>query len=96
MGTNRELSKDVIFQNAVTTVGTGTVVGVAGFSSIGIQISGSFVSSIRFEATINGTDWKKLRCYNIETGVFAFETDDESAWIAPCAGLSGVRIISGH
>ena len=97
MGTNRELSKDVTMHTS-SSLGIGTIAGVSGFSSIGLQLSGTWTGEVKFEATIDGENWEKFRCFNTATGKYATEARENSGlttgvsmWVSSCSGLSGVR-----
>lgn len=44
-------------QDAATATGNGTVLDVAGFQSVVLQITGTFVGTITYECNIDGATW---------------------------------------
>ena len=74
----------VTFHNAAAADGNGQVVPTAGFSAVGIQIKGaSFVSTVYFEATIDGTNWVGVLGTNCNTGEIATSSAAEGLWQVP-------------
>lgn len=62
----------------------GQAVPTAGFSAVGIQIKGtSFVSTIYFEATIDGTNWVEVLGTNCNSGAVATSASAEGLWQVP-------------
>lgn len=64
---------------------------VEGMASVGIQISGTFVGTLVFEATIDGTNWFSVSLLNPVTGLLASTTTTTGSWILSCGGLWSVR-----
>lgn len=58
---------------AATATGTGEVLDAreGGFSAAAMQVSGTFVGTVTFEATVDGTNWVAMRCVNLGTGDIA-------------------------
>lgn len=47
-------------QDAAAATGNGAALNVAGTSRLGLQVSGTFVGTVTFEATVDGTNWVAL------------------------------------
>ena len=74
----------VTFHNAAGADGNGVIAPTAGFSAVGIQIKGaSFVSTVYFEATIDGTNWVGVLGTNCNTGAVATSSSAEGLWQVP-------------
>lgn len=74
----------VTFHNAAAADGNGQIANTAGFSAVGIQIKGaSFVSTVYFEATIDGTNWVGVLGTNCNTGEIATSSAAEGLWQVP-------------
>jgi len=56
----RLFSERANLQAAVEATGDGASLNVAGLARLGVQVSGTFVGTVTFEATINGASWVAL------------------------------------
>lgn len=59
----------ITMQSAATGTGNGTALTVTGFGSSMIQITGTFVGTVTFEVTGDGTNYEGIYGVNSETGV---------------------------
>lgn len=69
---------------------------VGGYGSLGIDVRGTFVGTLTFQASINGEDWLSLPALPIGTTTNAAvvtTTTTVGAWLATVAGISQVRVI---
>src|SRR5215831_12279482 len=48
-------AKDTTLQNAAVATGNGTIMSVGGLPFIAVQVTGTFVGTVTFEGTVNGT-----------------------------------------
>lgn len=67
---------------------------VEGMSTVGIQISGTFVATLLLEGTIDGSNWFSLGMVDPTTGVVASSLTTTGALVGSCAGLKDVRVRS--
>ena len=67
---------------------------ILGLSSIGVQISGTFVGTLEFEGSVDGTNWVAIPLYIPEDSAIAADTATTGLWIGSCAGLRFFRVIS--
>lgn len=68
------------------------VLDVEGFSTIAFDITGTFVGTLIFEYTINGTDWYTLTVNALGTNTPATGTTAVGKWNANVSGFMKVRI----
>jgi hypothetical protein len=78
--------------NAVSN-GSGGILDVSGYTSVGIQITGLNGSNgtVSFEGTINGTDWVAFDVLPAIAGDAVSNVNNSGAWIAPVAGFRFIR-----
>lgn len=86
----------VWMQNAATATGNGVVIvsteSVDGaLRTVTMQVSGTFVGTVTFEGTVNGTDWLALLCTNVTAGTTATTATAAAIMRLDCAGLAQVR-----
>lgn len=68
------------------------VFSVEGMSAIGFQISGTFVATLAFEGTIDGTNWFSFGMVDPSTGVASTSVTATGALMGSCSGLRAVRV----
>ena len=61
-------SKSLTMQSAAAATGNGTVFDVSDFASLGLQVSGTFVGTITFEATLDRTNYVAVQVVNANDG----------------------------
>jgi hypothetical protein len=83
--------------NAVAN-GSGGVLDVAGYTSVGIQITGlNGNGTISLEGTINGTDWVPFDAEPVVSGASTTSVTTTGAWTANVAGFRFIRApLSGY
>lgn len=84
----REL-KDFIDKNAKSIR-----IDTLGLSSIGVQITGTFVGTLEFEGSMDGSTWESIPLYVPEDSTLATNTTAVGMWIGSCAGLRFFRVRS--
>jgi hypothetical protein len=47
----------VVLQAAAGATGNGVTINVAGMSRLGLQVTGTFVATVTFEVSIDGSNW---------------------------------------
>jgi hypothetical protein len=47
----------VTLQNAAAATGNGTVMNIDGFKAVAVQVSGTFVGTVTFETSVDGTNF---------------------------------------
>lgn len=78
-------------QDGATGTGNGTSLSVTGFGGAAIQLSGTFVATVTFEGTANGSDWVSLPAQNVATGAVATTASSAGVYVVSTLGLSDVR-----
>ena len=74
----------VTYHSAAVADANGAAIPTAGFSSVGLQVTGtSFVSTVYFEATLDGTNWVAVLGVNTATGAVASNTTAVGMWQIP-------------
>lgn len=63
-----------------------------GMSSVGIDISGTWVGTISFEGSVDNTTWWSLNCAQVTSGAIGTSTTTNTAWRCLTSGLSGFRV----
>lgn len=72
-------SKALTLQDAAAATGNGTVFDISDLANVALQVSGTFVGTVTFEATVDGTNW---------VAVLMTKVDDAStSTTATAAGL---------
>lgn len=80
-----------IMQSAAVATGNGTAIDIGGLSSLVMQITGTFVGTVTFEATINNTDWVAVQIKNRNSGKLSTITTGTGLYSLSVAGLLKVR-----
>lgn len=79
-------------QNAVTATGNGTVSIVQGMTTSVVQVSGTFVGTISFEASLDGTTFHAIECFSIgDRAVSITTTTSTGSWRCNVSGISRFR-----
>lgn len=80
-------------QSAAGATGNGTVFLVDGCRSAMFQISGTFVGTITFEATVDGSNWVTYALSDISTTARTHATTQTTAGIYTADDLAGLMAI---
>jgi len=78
-------------QDAATAAGTGITFTVSGYPYAVFQAIGTFVGTITFQATLDGSNWHNILLENLTTGVLGTTTTATGLYKADTIGLSIVR-----
>lgn len=78
-------------QDAVAATGAGSTFTVSGYCYVVFQITGTFVGTITFQATLDGTNWIAVRATNMNTGNAATTGAVVGLYQLGVAGLGIVR-----
>ncbi len=85
------MPRDMILQAAAGATGDGEVMEVSGFSSVAFQISGTFVGTVTFEATVDASNWFAVPGLNVVTRAIVTTMSVPGIVQVPCAGYASVR-----
>lgn len=78
-------------QNAVAATGNGIALNTDGMSTASFTVSGTFVGTITFEGTEDGTNFASLPVRSLATGTGATTSTTTGTFTASCTGLTSVR-----
>jgi hypothetical protein len=89
-------TKDENMQTGATATGSGTAITCTepiegGFSAVIMQVSGTFVGTITFEATVDGNNWVNILVDNLNTGSASLTATGPGIFRATALGLAQVR-----
>ena len=88
---SRNFATRETLQAAAVAVSNGAPLNVTGLARIGLDVSIAGTATVRFEATVNGTDWLALPMTKVEDGTTADHATASAAYQATVSGLSLVR-----
>jgi len=78
------LYKESTLQNAVAATGNGVQLEVTGYSKIALVLSGTFVGTVTFEVSLDGTVWEGFAMRDIDNATIAYvlslATSGDGAW----------------
>lgn len=80
-------------QSAAAATGNGTVFLVDGCRSAMFQITGTFVGTVTFEATVDGTNWATYALSDISTTARTHATTQTTAGIYAADDLAGLMAV---
>jgi hypothetical protein len=82
-----------VFQDAASATGNGTALGVAGWSTIGLQVVISDTATVTFEATADDSNWVSAVCTSIASTSGALVTSATASGLFKCnvAGMTQFR-----
>lgn len=80
-------------QSAAGATGNGTVFMVDGCRSAMFQITGTFVGTVTFEATVDGTTWATYALSDISTAARTHATTQTTAGIYMADDLAGLMAV---
>jgi len=82
---------DVTFQNAAAATANGVAANVEDYAILGAQVTGTFVGTITFEGSADGTNYVALEAINTATGAKATTATAAGVYRMSVAGLQTVR-----
>jgi hypothetical protein len=86
-----------VLQSAAEANGNGTAVDVRGMVSVAFQVTGTFVATVSFEGSVDGTNYVSLQTANVANGTVGTSTTATGVFVAACAGFYYVRApVSGR
>lgn len=86
-----EASASVTMQSAATATGNGTALTVTGYGTAVIQVTGTFVGTVTFEATADGANYHAISATQIGTGTIATTGTTTGIYRLSVSGLTSVR-----
>jgi len=78
-------------QSAAAATGDGTALNVLGHGVVVAQVTGTFVGTVTFEGTVDGTNFVSVQGISIATGAEATTATATGILQFPCAGLVTFR-----
>jgi len=84
-------SASITLQSAAAATGNGTVLTVDGYSAVILTVSGTFVGTVTFEGTEDGTNYSALSALQLGTNTIATSTTTTGLFEVTVAGLVNVR-----
>ena len=87
----KQYTKTYSLHSASTGDGNGTVVDAAGFSALGLQVTGTFTATVHFEGTVDDSNWVAVQGANLNDGSVATSATAAGLFSIPLAGLSHFR-----
>ena len=81
----------LVLQNAVAATGNGEVMDVSGYAALAVQVVGTFVATIYFEGTVDGSNWTALQGVSMSAGYIATSATAADALYIATPGLSLFR-----
>jgi len=81
----------VTFHNAASATANGVATTVEDYSILGVQIDGTFVATVTFEGTIDGTNYVAIEAINVATGAKATTATAAGIYRLGVVGLVTVR-----
>jgi hypothetical protein len=81
-----KLERKVTHQNAASASATGAVMNCAGLVGALVQITGTFVASVAFQATVDGSTWVAVPATNVNSNAVATTATAAGLYWIPFAG----------
>lgn len=82
---------DAIMQSAAAATGNGTALEVSGCGAAALQVSGTFVGTVTFEGTVDGSNWVSVQVQNVADGTVSTTATAAGVFLANIAGLAQMR-----
>jgi len=80
-----------VLQNAATGTGNGSTISVRDMASLAMQVTGTFVATVTFEATVDDTNYVSIEVVNVASGTKSTTTTAAGVFRCSVVGLSQVR-----
>lgn len=81
----------VTFHSAASATATGTVMNTDGAASVLVQVTGTFVATVTFQGTVDGSTWVAIRGANLSDGSVASTATAAGLYTVPVAGVRRFR-----
>lgn len=78
-------------QQGATGVGAGEVLNVSGRGRIMVQISGSFIGTVAFEATLDGENWRPVALLDLNSTSSALLTAVTGTGLYSSGNIGGLQ-----
>lgn len=78
--------RKVTFHSAATASATGTVMNLTCLSSLAVQLTGTWVGTVTFQATIDASNWVAIEAYNPATNERSSTATANGLYVLPVAG----------
>jgi hypothetical protein len=86
------MQKIDVLKDTIAIDGNNKRLNIEGMTVAAINITGTFVATVVFEYTINGSDWYSLSAKVIGDNIFESGATAAGKWIADVAGFSSIRV----
>lgn len=86
-----EASETFVMQSAVGATGNGNSLDVVGQAAAVIALTGTFVGTVTFEGTIDGTNWFSVMAVKLGDGSIATTATATGMYRIACAGITSIR-----
>ena len=84
-------SADTTLQSAAVAVGNGTVLTTTGYGTALIQITGTFVGTVTFEATEDGTNYTSISAVQVGTSLISTTATVPGIYRLASVGMTNIR-----
>ena len=84
-------SKDLIMQSAAVATGNGSALDVEELATIAMQVTGTFVGTVTFEATVDNTNYVAVQVANANDGAVTTTATAPGIFVCSVAGYQKVR-----
>jgi len=84
-------SADTTMQSAATATGNGTVLPITGYGTALVQITGTFVGTVTFEGTEDGTNFVSVGATQLSTGAISATATTPDIYRLSVGGLASLR-----
>lgn len=86
----------LLLQSAAAATGNGAAITLTdpdngALGTLTMQVSGTFVGTVTFEGTVDGSNWIALLCTNVNAGTTATTATAVGIFRVDCSGLAQVR-----
>ena len=78
-------------QNAAAAAGPGTALNVRGYGLAVVQLTGTWVGTVSFQATADGTNWWAIQGRSVQDGSIVTSATANGAWRFDVTGLTQIR-----
>jgi hypothetical protein len=86
-----EASPTFVLQSAAAATGNGNSLDVVGQAAAVIALTGTFVGTVTFEGTIDGSNWFSVMAVKLGDGSIATTATATGMYRVSCAGLTSIR-----
>lgn len=66
-------------------------IGVRSLAGVALQLTGTFVGTVTFQATVDGNTWVSFNMVPAASATAASSSTGTGAWSANCAGYEAIR-----